>query len=183
MPALESFPHFSRLPTEIRLLVWEYFVLLKAPVLYICCFWSDPTYRFYPELCRRIVRTQADLKSILRCLMQVNREARGAVLNTLQLYRLPACLHSQGRIPLLRDTNKILFINWEKDFFWYPAYHISHPFLHQALFKGRIKNIAFDISKNSYGKQDRASWGAIGLSAKRHRASYLEFLPISQFRV
>ncbi|KAI0834256.1 hypothetical protein F5Y06DRAFT_174226 [Hypoxylon sp. FL0890] len=137
MSALKSFPLFFRLPAEIRLMVWEYFALSKAPIIYICRYgpstYFSPGYQWFG--------TRTSFESIhfttVRSLMQVNREARNAILNTMQLCKLPDRSHLE---------DQVLFVDWEKDTFWFQPMSLpSHPILRETTYKRRIRNIAFDI--------------------------------------
>ncbi|KAI1135837.1 hypothetical protein F5Y05DRAFT_162881 [Hypoxylon sp. FL0543] len=168
MKALRGFPLFSRLPAEIRLMVWEYFSLTKPPTIHIYYHESGQIFSRKgfrrPKIRRSEIRRLFEFQryfSTTRSLMQVNREARGTVLSTLQLYKVPSYSSWQEGILIVRRY-RLLFINWEKDVIWYPDVPPSpnlpfYTFLREPSFKRCVKNIAFEI-RPPYRTWDMVSW-------------------------
>ncbi|KAI2632604.1 hypothetical protein GGS26DRAFT_82935 [Hypomontagnella submonticulosa] len=141
MPQLRSFPRFSELPAELRLMVWEQLALPKGPLLYslgglgshqhVSSISSLP--RLFPEL-DPFVHDTAHFRNLAR----VNREARATVLRNRKLFRLRS-IHGVWDI----------FIDWERDaIHWTDS--LGHTELGDPLFRPcinqRIQNLAIRIA-------------------------------------
>ncbi|KAJ2990261.1 hypothetical protein NUW58_g3040 [Xylaria curta] len=154
------FPLFDQLPFELRRMIWTEYALPRGPMLHsisygyssaeviLCSFaTSDPD-----SACRVNVLNLPTT----RALMQVNREAREAVLDGRQLQRVVdndqhsinvfhggfhSC--SNGRIAIL---HRYFFVNWGIDMFYFrEGLHISmHNILEQSCLQ-RMKRIAIEI--------------------------------------
>ncbi|KAI1110634.1 hypothetical protein F5Y14DRAFT_465360 [Nemania sp. NC0429] len=145
-----SFPQFNQLPFELRHMIWDQFALPAEPMLFtvmntVCkCF--DPTVRFSEP-----ARIGLPTIATTRALMQVNKEARKAVLRGRQLQKFN-CKDYDVRVftgcgwPLyLRGC---FFVNWEVDCFYLRERRLGYLEIPDLLNEGpmhQIKNIAIDL--------------------------------------
>ncbi|KAI0441981.1 hypothetical protein F4803DRAFT_551541 [Xylaria telfairii] len=143
--ATVSFPQFSRLPTEIRLHVWEALALPKS--IYHAVKVTIKSLQIVDVvLCDSVGSTK---RNETRHLMQVNREARYVVLSTRQFETWINGPPDRPARP--RPSTSFSFVNWELDLFSIvvqgdvtsPGYIMTfEPF-------NKIKNLAFTTTYNT----------------------------------
>ncbi|KAI0966774.1 hypothetical protein F4678DRAFT_448095 [Xylaria arbuscula] len=137
-----SFPQFRRLPFELRDAVWAEYALPRGPMLHsLSIRWEEPCADYivssFPTSCIEpsdYSKIDLLLLPTTRALMQVNREARKAVLagrqhprvdNNIGIIRYetqvflggiyqPRSSHRSGIL-----LHKIFFVNWDIDMFYY----------------------------------------------------------------
>ncbi|XXH05241.1 hypothetical protein Hte_011666 [Hypoxylon texense] len=129
MPVLRSFTCFPQLPQDIRLRVWKQYALPEAPILYFV------RHEWKLDLGMRGLPGLHKFRNIVRSIIQVNREARAAVLGHRKCYNFEMdnwaserILYLEGRRFRPDRAEHILYgiydgyvlANWEKD-----AFHMS----------------------------------------------------------
>ncbi|KAI1652047.1 uncharacterized protein F4817DRAFT_1803 [Daldinia loculata] len=167
-----NFPLFAQLPNELRLLVWGQYALPRVPIYYA-------RFLSYPPL--RVESFQSN--SMVRRLMQVNREARSAVLGNRQLYIFtngrpyvishqlaPFCENSpttnEDEYGYNWTRQRYMFVDFKKDIFCFETIRLIETrelrLPDWLIFEGHIKNMTFDLSDAIYTlKQLSVPWGVL----------------------
>ncbi|OTB00818.1 hypothetical protein M426DRAFT_226859 [Hypoxylon sp. CI-4A] len=146
MSELSSFPLFSQLPVELRVMVWKYFALPKGPVFYLLTTSLRPTKpselpKWHCYL-RHMSHPFMHLETMSSAwnLMHINKEAREIILNGRQVLGVAASEYSGKGMGILELKNsssiitridcQVIFVNWEEDIFCYPMIiHTYQPTL------------------------------------------------------
>ncbi|KAI0450233.1 hypothetical protein F5B21DRAFT_529221 [Xylaria acuta] len=152
-----NFPQFSRLPFELRDAIWVRFALPRGPMLH------SISYRHTVEdlrLCSFFLSGPGINLFMLpttRALMQVNQEARKAVLAGRQLQGVDNSIYTidvfLGGVYNIRDgykrhlmLHKFFFVNWDIDMFYFRRglhMHMGKFLDSSCLYK--MKRIALEI--------------------------------------
>ncbi|KAI1348976.1 hypothetical protein F5Y01DRAFT_317176 [Xylaria sp. FL0043] len=142
------FPQFNRLPAELRHEIWDFFALPRGPVLHTMSrtLLNGRRIALFSEVEEGLLM-ELDRLPTARALMQVNQEARIAVLSGRQLQN-PFNSSSFAILARYGDTfhQKFFFVNWDIDTFFFQ--NGTQRFIHSVFEKSalsKIKHIAIEI--------------------------------------
>ncbi|KAI0814149.1 hypothetical protein GGR55DRAFT_701872 [Xylaria sp. FL0064] len=142
------FLQFNRLPAELRHEIWDLFALPRGPVLHTISrtLLNGRRIALFSEVEEGLLM-ELDRLPTTRALMQVNQEARIAVLSGRQLQN-PFDSSSFAILARHGDTfhQKFFFVNWDIDMFFFRngAQHIIHSVFEKSALS-KIKHIAIEI--------------------------------------
>ncbi|KAI1277348.1 hypothetical protein F5Y07DRAFT_398604 [Xylaria sp. FL0933] len=142
------FPQFNRLPAELRYEIWDHFALPRGPVLHTMSrtLLNGRRIALFSEVEEGLLM-ELDRLPTARALMQVNQEARIAVLSGRQLQN-PFNSSSSAILARYGDTfhQNFFFVNWDIDMFFFRngAQHVIHSVFEKSALS-KIKHIAIEI--------------------------------------
>ncbi|KAI0125104.1 hypothetical protein BJ170DRAFT_685972 [Xylariales sp. AK1849] len=148
------FKPFPRLPKELRLMIWEQYEIPRTPMVHVISISTEP----YGYRLTSFDMLDPQKVPTTRSLLQVNHEARAAVLKTREVFRprqqpFPVLCAYGMRWPrpygftVRKLVYPNFFVDWERDLFYFKFIMsgVLPPLLQESSFTAKVQSIAFDL--------------------------------------